>query len=98
MSMVCRDSSVASSTILMGSRMKQTEHEMPVPEGWSSDFLLDLFSYHMGWLGNVSGLNEAEAKRRVLNLFKSGKIGYQDEAGNKRTLPGDVIVWVNRNA
>ncbi|MBF0189681.1 MAG: hypothetical protein HQL99_00860 [Magnetococcales bacterium] len=73
----------------------ETETELPM--GLTPDFLLGLFQYHMSWLSRVSGLNEDEAKRRVLLLMKSGRIGYMDDAGNKRTLPSDAIHWVNRH-
>lgn len=76
---------------------QQEEVVLPPPLGWSPDFLVNLFRYHMSWLSRVSGLTEAEAKRRVMNLLKAGRIGYQDESGNKQTLPTEAIVWVYRH-
>lgn len=77
---------------------EQTEKSTNSPPlGFSSDFLVDLFHFHMVWLSNVSGLNEPEAKRRVLNLLKAGRIGYQDEFGKQRKLTSDAVVWVKNN-
>ncbi|MEO5331353.1 MAG: hypothetical protein H7839_04965 [Magnetococcus sp. YQC-5] len=106
MDMIRRESSVVSSDGWSGKRphrisvqpdAQNEEVALPPPLGWSPDFLVDLFRYHMSWLSRVSGLTEAEAKRRVMNLLKAGRIGYQDESGNKRTLPSEAIVWVYRH-
>ncbi len=69
--------------------------DLPLPVGLSGDFLIGLCQFHMQWLCRVSGLTETEAKRRVVNLLKVGRIGYQDETGKKRTLPSEAIMWVN---
>ncbi|MBF0127653.1 MAG: hypothetical protein HQM02_10640 [Magnetococcales bacterium] len=79
---------------LVASDEVPAEEVVSAPMGLTADFLVDLFRFHMAWLTRVSGLNEAEAKRRVLSLLKAGRIGYQDETGKNRTLPGDAIVWV----
>ncbi|MBF0214828.1 MAG: hypothetical protein HQM00_14920 [Magnetococcales bacterium] len=76
----------------------QTETDWILPVGLTPDFLIGLFRYHMNWLSQVSGLNEDEARRRVVALLKSGRIGYLDEAGNKRILPTDAIRWVSHHA
>ncbi|MBF0293583.1 MAG: hypothetical protein HQL96_00220 [Magnetococcales bacterium] len=75
-----------------------TRRDPAPPMGLSGDFLLDLFRFHMAWLREASGLNEPEAKRRVLSLLKAGRIGYEDESGKKRTLPVAAIHWVLRHA
>ncbi|GAB0056616.1 hypothetical protein SIID45300_00924 [Candidatus Magnetaquicoccaceae bacterium FCR-1] len=72
--------------------------ETELPMGLTPEFLLDLFQFHMAWLSRVSGLKENEAKRRVVSLLKSGRIGYQDDSGNKRILPEDAILWMIRHA
>lgn len=80
--------------------LSDEEPEVPVkqpPMGLSADFLVGLCRFHMDWLCRVSGLSEAEAKRRVVNLLKVGRIGYQDDFGKKRTLPSEAIVWVNHH-
>ncbi|MBF0165457.1 MAG: hypothetical protein HQL97_13710 [Magnetococcales bacterium] len=72
--------------------------ETELPMGLTPEFLFDLCQFHMAWLSRISGLNENEAKRRVVSLLKSGRIGYQDDSGNKRILPEDAILWVIRHA
>ncbi|MBF0417592.1 MAG: hypothetical protein HQL86_05015 [Magnetococcales bacterium] len=72
--------------------------ETELPMGLTPEFLFDLCQFHMAWLSRISGLNQKEAKRRVVALLKSGRIGYQDDAGNKRILPEDAILWVIRHA
>ncbi|MBF0627006.1 MAG: hypothetical protein HQL91_02180 [Magnetococcales bacterium] len=107
MEMIRRESRVVPSGQWSGVRgqwplVKRDEEEMDIgielPMGLTPDFLLGLFRYHMSWLSRVSGLSEADARQRVVALMKSGRIGYQDDAGNKRTVPGEAIRWVVHHA
>ncbi|MBF0180300.1 MAG: hypothetical protein HQM03_09775 [Magnetococcales bacterium] len=83
---------------LITAEEEPTSRDLTPPVGLSGDFLLELFRFHMAWLRQVSGLNEPEAKRRVLSLLKAGRLGYEDECGKRRTLPVAAIHWVLRHA
>ncbi|MEO5344963.1 MAG: hypothetical protein H7834_01130 [Magnetococcus sp. YQC-9] len=61
--------------------------ETELPMGLTPEFLLDLFQFHMAWLSRVSGLNESEAKRRVVALLKTGRIGYPATNASCRMMP-----------
>ncbi|MBF0614362.1 MAG: hypothetical protein G8237_01225 [Magnetococcales bacterium] len=107
MDTIRRDSCVVSSGLWTGVRGQWplVEHEegrmdtgRELSMGLTPDFLLGLFHYHVNWVRQVSGLNENDARKRVVALLRTGRIGYLDEAGHKRTLPSDALHWVNAHA